>query len=554
MALEKQSVFQFNKTMRLLNVRFVVLAVAALTASTAPAADESTPPSRAVVIYTKNNAPATPKLDALPLKESVSEYGITWTFEKPARVGQFINGDFYVVGPVAVVKIDPAPRYGSEVADDELDGREKVPVEQRCRNGAVLNAPARMQAAWDSGIMNYYAPEARARLPIAMKPGDSLTSSISLKQGEKVTYPYHAGTVRGVEDNSPVKMIAVLTCVAGPLPPDAFRPGYSGHDTRIYLARDLKRDLLPHFTQPADAPDPVKFAERVQRPWCDAGFFSFDVPQNSMPNYAQAYAQCVADSVLLACCDGTRPEDRERLIIDIIQIGIDHYGLVRNGHPGWPAHGGHGSGRKFPIVFAGAMLGDEAMANINQTFPKAQFGEDEQTAYGDCWTGAKVVFTGHSGIDEATGIGRDYVRAGNPWGPYEHLSPDKWLPEQFRSDAYRRANTSTCFVAQALVLRTMKLEKAWNHDAFFDYVDRWMFEEDKPFRIEIAKYCKPPYNKDDYLDESKDWFHEGYADQPWVKALWTKYRPLCSAPTDGWKQKHDDSYYLNAVEKQRKKQ
>ena len=539
--------------MRPLTVQFLVLTLAALTASPATASDEGTRPGGAVVVYTKDNAPATPQLGALPLKENVSEYGITWTFEKPARVGQFINGDFYVVGPIAVVKVDPAPRYGKDVADDELDGREKVPVEQRCRNGSALNAPAQMKAAWDSGIMNYYAPEARARLPIAMKPGDSLASSISLKQGEKVTYPYHPGTGRGVEDNSPVKTIAVLTCVAGPLPPDAFRPGYSGHDTRIYLARDLKRNLLPHLTQPAAVPDPVKFAERVQRPWCDAGFFSFDVPQDSMPNYAQAYAQCVADAVLLACCDGTKPEDSERLVIDIIQIGIDHYGLIRNGHPGWPAHGGHGSGRKFPIVFAGALLGDDAMANINQTFPKAQFGEDEQTAYGDCWTGAKVVFTGHSGIDQVTGIGRDYVRAGNPWGPYEHLSPDKWLPEQFRSDAYRRANTSTCFVAQALVLRTMKLEKAWNHDAFFDYVDRWMFEDDKPFRIEIAKYCQPPYSKDTYLDDSKDWFHEGYADQPWVKQLWTKYRPPCPAPTDGWKQKHDDSYYFNAVEKQRKK-
>jgi hypothetical protein len=197
--------------MRLLTAQFVVLTLAALTATPAPAADEATPPSGAVVIYTKDNAPATPKLDALPLKESISEYGITWTFEKPARVGQFINGDFYVVGPATVVKIDPAPRYGSEVADDELDSREKVTVEQRCRNGSVLNAPAQMKAAWDSGIMNYYAPEARARLPIVMKPGGSLASSISLKQGEKVAYPYHAGTVRGVEDNSPVKMIAVLT-------------------------------------------------------------------------------------------------------------------------------------------------------------------------------------------------------------------------------------------------------------------------------------------------------------------------------------------------------
>ncbi len=124
--------------MRLLTVQFVVLTLAALTASPAPAADEGTPPSGAVVVYTKDNAPATPKLDALPLKESVSEYGITWTFEKPARVGQFINGDCYVVGPVTVVKIDPAPRYGNEVADDELDGREKSP------RGAAL--PQRLHA------------------------------------------------------------------------------------------------------------------------------------------------------------------------------------------------------------------------------------------------------------------------------------------------------------------------------------------------------------------------------------------------------------------------
>ena len=131
------------------------------------------------------------------------------------------------------------------------------------------------------------------------------------------------------------------------------------------------------------------------------------------------------------------------------------------------------------------------MANINKSFPKAAFGEDEQTAYGDCWTGAKVVFTGHSGIDVVTGIGRDFVRAGNPWGPYEHLPPSQWVPEEFRSDAYRRANTSTCWVAQALVLRAMKLERAWNHDAFFDYVDRWMFEDDKPFRIRNRQVLPP---------------------------------------------------------------
>ena len=44
--------------------------------------------------------------------------------------------------------------------------------------------------------------------------------------------------MRGEGDNSPVKIVAVLTCVTDPLPPDAFRLGYSGHDPKIYLARN----------------------------------------------------------------------------------------------------------------------------------------------------------------------------------------------------------------------------------------------------------------------------------------------------------------------------
>src|SRR5690349_13596027 len=170
-------------------------------AQSAPAPQDAQP----VSIDTSDKAPPPPKLTDLALKQNVGQYGITWTFETPARVGQFVNGDWYVVGPAKVVQIDPAPRYGSEVADNELDSGEKVPVAQRCRNGCMLNPPARQEVAWDSGIRNYYRPEHRARVPIALNPGDSLVCSISLRRGEKVTYPYHPGTVRGEGDNSPVK-------------------------------------------------------------------------------------------------------------------------------------------------------------------------------------------------------------------------------------------------------------------------------------------------------------------------------------------------------------
>jgi hypothetical protein len=207
--------------------------------------------------------------------------------------------------------------------------------------------------------------------------------------------------------------------------------------------------------------------------------------------------------------------------------------MVKNGHPGWPGWGGHDSGRKFPIVFAGWILGDDVMANPNKAFPKCDVGEDNQTRYGPCWTGATVVFAGHSGISSATGKA---PRA--QWGPYEHMRPADWDQagqKNVQSEAYRRSNTSCCWVGEALAMRILKLEKDWNHDAFFDYVDRWMTEDDKEFRQEIFKKT----NDQNMVNETKTWCHQGYTGEEWVKEAWNKYRTASGMPaTDGWKKPH----------------
>ncbi|HOI55296.1 MAG TPA: hypothetical protein PLP01_08615, partial [Phycisphaerae bacterium] len=90
--------------------RSVGIVLAILTCGTGVAAE-------GVAIYSSDNAPAAPSVDSLPLVEKVSQYGITWTFDAPARVGRFVNGDYYVVGPVTVKEIDPKPRVGAEVTD-----------------------------------------------------------------------------------------------------------------------------------------------------------------------------------------------------------------------------------------------------------------------------------------------------------------------------------------------------------------------------------------------------------------------------------------------------
>ncbi|HUT57709.1 MAG TPA: hypothetical protein VNA25_07640 [Phycisphaerae bacterium] len=517
-------------------------------------------------VYTKDNAPAAAKLEDLPLKASVGQYGITWTFEKPARVGQFVNGDYYVVGEVTVTAIDPKPRFGEEVADDELDslekqwlGRKVLARQDVIRSGSMLNPPARQQVAWDSGIKNWFRPKLAARLPIRMKPGDSLVSTISLKVGEVATTPYTGQPrgkhfVRANADNSPVRTAAILTCMAEPQPADAFRPAYCDTKNKVYLTRDLKRHLLKTLPRPKvccgregssmkwhpshdppkaeNLPKMDKWVRVFQRPWVNTGFFGFEQPMENMPHYEQWIGQAMSMGGLMLMLDYT-PAEKEPLLVNMVQVGIDYWGAVKNGHPGWDGHGGHGSGRKFPIVFAGIMLGDEEMASPTKAFPKVNFGEDNQTMYGDCWTGAKVCFAGHSGVHADGSIPRP------KWGPYEHMHPSKWKNEgnrmNMQSEGYRRANTSSSWPGQALVMRLLKAEKQWNHDAFFDYVDRWMYEDDKEFRQAIYKRF-PNYPSSKFLTSEGDkWYHQGQAWEPFVTDMWFKYRPTIAAPIDRWK-------------------
>jgi len=496
--------------------------------------------SRPVTLYTKENPPPTPKLDDLPPVASVSQYGITWTFEQPARAGRFVNGDWYVVGPATVKAIDPAPLYGSQIPKFQLDAMDKErPEAARVRNGFMINPPASMRVAYDSGVRNYFDASLLQKLPAKLKPGDSLVATISMPKGLKLRAPLWENIERGVDDSSPIRTAAVLTCVAQPQPADAFRPGFCDRRQKIYVSRDLKRELLPTVAAVEGMPSLERFVRFTRRPWVGTCFFGFEEPVENMPQYGRDYGRIVGISALLLCTD-LSPRQKEPLLVNYVQVGIDLGAMIRGGHPGFDAHGGHGSGRKLPIVFAGLLLGDPVLANINKSFPKASFGEDEQTAYGDCWTGAKVVFTGHSAIDAATGAARS---RGSNWGPYEHIPPAQWGSGQNTSESYRRCCTSVAWVAQALALRLMHAEKAWNHDAFFDYVDRWMYENDAGF----VKTLKQATGK----DYSAEWARQGQSWETYVNQMWFKYRSALAAPTDGWKQPHDDSYYRDAIKRMR---
>lgn len=426
-----------------------------------------------VPVYTKANAPRAPKLARLPLRASVAKDGITWTFSRPARVGRFITGDPYVVGRVTVVAISPAPADG--------------------RNGSVKNIrPEPDETGFDTRTdANRFEADNRASLPISLAPGDSLVSSISVDRvGQIRRWLFDKDT------GSPVRTVSILTSVGGPQPADAFRPSYAGKGSPIYRSSNLKRGLLPRLRPPAGTPSLAEYASHFRRPWIDSLFFNFDSPVEYMPDYSREIARAVGNAGLLLTLNYT-PRQKEALLVYLTQYGIDLAGLVRAGHPGWPAHGGHGSGRKLPIMLAGTLLGAPELTRV-----KARFGEDMQTMSGNGWTGAKALYAGHYGQG---GEGR--------YGPYEHLQPSQW--KDTLGEDYRRCCTSSAWVAEALAARLIKgVQANWGHPPFFAYVDRWMTEDDRGHLATIERQIDKDYSG---FPQRKAW-------DAFATAMWRAYR------------------------------
>lgn len=441
----------------------------------------TTPQLHPRTIYTADDAPSAPRIDDLPREQTLSQHGITWTLKDPVPVGRFVNGDAYVVGPATVTGITPAPQDGL--------------------NGSVLNLPPTThRSGFDSRTHgNRYDQALRIDLPCDLVPGDSLVSTTSVENaGERTRLLFPSK-----ETVSPVGTAAVLTCLSEPAPADAFRPSYSDRDNAIYLSRNLRRDLLPMLPRVGSTPPIADWSRLFQGPWIDTVQFGFDAPIDIMPDYGRDVCRAGSIASLLLMLDFP-VEEKEPLLQGFVQYGIDLWGVVRSGHPGWPAHGGHGNGRKWPMVFAGIMLDDSGMQSPKSGYPDLKLSEDMQTIYGKGWTGADAVYGGHVGPD---GEARE-----EGWGPYEHLRPEEW--RSMIGEGYRRCCTSVAWVGTALAAHILHAEETWNHPPFFDYVDRWMTEEDSAFLEVVEEITGRDFSG---LPARTAW-------DPFVDDMWETYR------------------------------
>ena len=388
--------------------------------------------------------------DDLGRRTTLERFGISWTFDRAARCGQFVNGDWWVLGPIKVVSIEPPC----------------IVEAGRVRNGSMINPdPRSPKHGYDSAIFEpggasgydaalNVAREVSLAQPLRLDPDRSLVSTISHPQ---------AGQLPQLET------CAVLTCLLQPPPDGAFRPPYCGADKRCrWKVAALDTGRLASLAAPDGAPDLSGLAERFERPWLDhiggwAGRLLH--PRLNMPDYGRDIADLVGLAGLALQLD--HPVEAKRpLAIGLIQLGIDLFGIVDNGGR-FVADGGNGSGRKFPILLAGALLHDERLQRCAKTKTIA-FAEDVQTFFVE-ETSPGVWNNGHGNYGDGD--------KGLPeWG-IKHADDPSLDNKSWTGDPNRRCCTAHAWHGFVLATRIMGLVDAWSHDALFEYVDRYMQTE-----------------------------------------------------------------------------
>ena len=426
----------------------------------------------------------------------ITRHGITWTFDQPRPVGRFVTGDPWVVGPVTVVAVNPAPgpvEVGA--ASHEVKSRYGVTAlrdDHRMRNGSmIVRRPSRGQA-YDSRLTSY-DPELAFVFPLRLPVGRALVSTVS--HVEFPTTVLHADMMWSSEKRAALALrsAAILTCVAAPPPSDAFRPAYAGDGRAPRRFSDLRWARLPRLAPPlASLPAVERYARYLERPWLDhleSWTLQHLGPSENQANYGREFSRITAVSALLLMLDLPR-EQQEPVAIGLVQLGLDLAGLAEAGRV-WSPDGGHWIGRKLPILVAAELFDDDSLRRI---VGSGIFSEDRQTYYGRGWVGQTALYQ----------IGLH----GRARPPHEHKPPQEWSEGDKLAEGYR-LTVSGAWPGAALAVRLLDAQAVWDHDAFLDYCDRWMSVAD-PYVERRFGIARP--------------VEEGRAMDAFVNAMWRQYR------------------------------
>ncbi len=377
---------------------------------------------------------------------SLSQFGITWTFDRDYPAGRFANGDHWVVGPVTIVSISPRTQSNGGVM----------------MHGSMVNPQVNDAQAYDSRIKsNRFAPHQNvaARMPLRLKPGTSLLSSESFER-------HSAG------DKPQLKTIAILTVLERPAPPGSFRPPPVGTDKTLrWRTSQLDYRKLRSLRPVAHHPRLSDVERLFQRPWIEQGttwVSRYLHPADNQPSYGREIAHTLALGLLSLQLDYSDRE-KETLLIRLVQYGIDIYGSARLGAV-WPAGGGHNHGRKMPLLLAGTVLSDPDILSYGDG-RRLVFQEDRQIWYVTQADVGRPLYMGDRRPREMY-LPTDVGVA--EWGE-KHFPEPRWDGRNWNS--YYRTIVGASVIGHVLTARLMGLVETWNWPATFDYLDRYWTHE-----------------------------------------------------------------------------
>jgi len=421
--------------------------------------------------------------------KQISQFGITWAFDRDYPTGQFANGDYWVVGPVTIIGINPL--------STETDGR--------TINGSMINPLPALGSVqgFDSAMYGKYKPQFDAELNVGRPNGKdiSLNNPLTVQVASSLI-----STVSNSEagHRPQLKTAAILTVLAKPAAEGSFRPSYCGSDKSIKFNKSqLNYSVLKNLKPVPSVPALAEVERYFERPWIDYipnWTADYCHPSENMPNYGRNMSSQIGVGSLILNLYFTN-QQKEKLLVRYIQVGLDFHGIIQNGgENNWPCNGGVTTGRKFPILFAGVMLDDKDMKEIgdksgdylysqnhdsgNPPADYIHFCEDDQTFYVDDNDIYKppykknsshgFTYYGHGN----RGKKRDYIeykghhRAMPEWG-INHAT-DRNVDGLDWDAAYRRCCTANSWAGFILAVHVMGLQELWNHDVLFDYMDRYM--------------------------------------------------------------------------------
>ncbi len=371
--------------------------------------------------------------EAATPRRSVEQYGITWTFDREYPVGQFANGDYWVLGPVVIERIEPdfdGERHGWEVNPVVRGG-------QGFRKGPGFD-PARVPA-----------------LPYRAEETVSIVKTIA----------------NPAEDRVLLRRAAVLTVVAEIPPEDGravFRPPYVGNEKPLYRVADLRLDRLPALAPVEPRPDLAKIAQRyaaLQMDHKGGALGRFLRPVENLADYQPKNTADQNEAALRLMLDDPIAAKMPALIA-FVQFGLDKLHTIYLGQT-WPDGGGHQPGHRLAPAFAAVLLDLE---KGKRALREAEF-----------FHGNRMFYRGRNGVvlwgtpdAERTYWGYIAGRGGNRSirDPYGYIDGGK-----VTEGAYQ-VITSQSHKGEILATLLMPaLREAWHPEEWAkvrEYVDRWV--------------------------------------------------------------------------------